>query len=186
MPRAGAAPIAETSADSIALRKAAHRTLAAVEENLRGLRFNVAVARIYELANAIASALTILPQQRQDAADHALGAAIGEALEMLVHDDRADDAPPRRGVLGGPRPHRPGGDRGRGPSSTAACSPRTPSAFRFRSTVKKRGELTIATDASQADVEAATLALDFVQRALEGRKPRKIVVVPKRIVNVVI
>ena len=51
---------------------------------------------------------------------------------------------------------------------------------------KKRGELTIATDASQAEVETATLALDAVRRALDGHPPRKIVVVPKRIVNVVI
>ena len=51
---------------------------------------------------------------------------------------------------------------------------------------RKRAELTIATDASQVEVETATLALDAVQRALNGQKPRKIVVVPKRIVNVVI
>jgi len=30
------------------------------------------------------------------------------------------------------------------------------------------------------------LALDGVARALEGRSPRKIVIVPKRIVNVVV
>ena len=51
---------------------------------------------------------------------------------------------------------------------------------------KKRGELTIAVDASQADVERATLALEAVRRALDGRSRRKIVVVPKRIVNVVV
>ena len=51
---------------------------------------------------------------------------------------------------------------------------------------KKRSELTIATDASQADIETATLALDAVRRALDGQPPRKIVVVPGRIVNVVI
>jgi leucyl-tRNA synthetase len=51
---------------------------------------------------------------------------------------------------------------------------------------KKRAELTIAIDASQADVETATLALDAVRRALDGQVPKKIVVVPKRIVNVVV
>jgi leucyl-tRNA synthetase len=34
-------------------------------------------------------------------------------------------------------------------------------------------------------VEAAVLALDAVQKALEGRAPKKIIVVPQRIVNVV-
>ena len=51
---------------------------------------------------------------------------------------------------------------------------------------KKRSELTIAINASQAEVEAATLALDAVRRALAGQAPKKVVVVPKRIVNVVV
>ncbi len=50
---------------------------------------------------------------------------------------------------------------------------------------KKRADLTIARDASQAAIEAAALALEAVQRAMEGRPARKIVVVPQRIVNVV-
>ena len=50
---------------------------------------------------------------------------------------------------------------------------------------KKRGDLTIARDADQAAVEKAALALDFVQKALEGKPPRKVIVVPQRIVNVV-
>ncbi len=51
---------------------------------------------------------------------------------------------------------------------------------------KKRAELTIAAEASQADIEAATLALEPIRNALEGRAPRKVIVVPKRIVNVVV
>ena len=38
---------------------------------------------------------------------------------------------------------------------------------------KKRGELTIAIDASQADVETAALGLDAVQRALAGHAPKQ-------------
>jgi leucyl-tRNA synthetase len=51
---------------------------------------------------------------------------------------------------------------------------------------KKRAELTIARDADQAAVEKAALALDAVQKALDGRTPRKVIVVPQRIVNVVV
>ena len=50
---------------------------------------------------------------------------------------------------------------------------------------KKRGDLTIARDADQGAVERAALELDFVQKALEGKTPRKVIVVPQRIVNVV-
>jgi leucyl-tRNA synthetase len=37
-----------------------------------------------------------------------------------------------------------------------------------------------------ADVEAQTLALEAVQKWLEGKTPKKVIVVPKKIVNVVI
>ena len=50
---------------------------------------------------------------------------------------------------------------------------------------KKRGDLTIARDADQSAVEDAVLQLDFVQKALNGAQPRKVIVVPQRIVNIV-
>jgi leucyl-tRNA synthetase len=50
---------------------------------------------------------------------------------------------------------------------------------------KKRADVTVARNASNSEVEAAVLALDPVQRALEGRAPKRVIVVPQRIVNVV-
>ena len=50
---------------------------------------------------------------------------------------------------------------------------------------KKRADVTVPRDADTAAIEAAVLSLDAVQRALDGRPPRKIIVVPQRIVNVV-
>ncbi|HKS63157.1 MAG TPA: class I tRNA ligase family protein, partial [Xanthobacteraceae bacterium] len=50
---------------------------------------------------------------------------------------------------------------------------------------KKRAEVTVARDASPAEVERAVLELEAVQRALEGKPPKKVIVVPHRIVNVV-
>jgi leucyl-tRNA synthetase len=50
---------------------------------------------------------------------------------------------------------------------------------------KKRADVTVARDAKNPDIEAAVLALDAVQRALDGRPPKKVIVVPHRIVNVV-
>lgn len=51
---------------------------------------------------------------------------------------------------------------------------------------KKRADVTVPREASNTSVEAAVLRLEPVLRALEGRTPRKIVVVPQRIVNVVV
>jgi leucyl-tRNA synthetase len=50
---------------------------------------------------------------------------------------------------------------------------------------KKRADVTVARDAPANVVEAAALALEPVQRALAGKTPRKVIVVPQRIVNVV-
>jgi leucyl-tRNA synthetase len=51
---------------------------------------------------------------------------------------------------------------------------------------RKRGDLTVSAQASKPDVEAAVMRLDFVRDALGGREPKRIVVVPGRIVNVVL
>jgi leucyl-tRNA synthetase len=50
---------------------------------------------------------------------------------------------------------------------------------------KKRADITVARDAKNVDVEAAVLALDVVKSVLGGKPPKKVIVVPGRIVNVV-
>ena len=169
----------ETSPAAIAVRKSAHRALAAVEESIAGLRFNVAVARIYELVNAIAAALPAV------GTDAALRPAVGEALDLLTQ------------MLAPMMPHLAEecwAALGHGDLIATRAWPAVDRDLLVEDTItlpvqvngKKRDELTIAADASQVEVEKATLALDAVRKALGGRDPKKIVVVPKRIVNVVI
>jgi leucyl-tRNA synthetase len=50
---------------------------------------------------------------------------------------------------------------------------------------KKRADVTVARDAGNVDIEASVLALDAIKRALDGKAPRKVIIVPQRIVNVV-
>ena len=50
---------------------------------------------------------------------------------------------------------------------------------------KKRGEVTVASNAQNPEIEAAVLALDAVKQALGGKAVRKVIIVPMRIVNVV-
>ena len=50
---------------------------------------------------------------------------------------------------------------------------------------KKRADVTVARDAVNAEIERAVLELEAVRRALEGKVPKKVIVVPQRIVNVV-
>jgi leucyl-tRNA synthetase len=51
---------------------------------------------------------------------------------------------------------------------------------------KLRGTLELPRDADQGTAETAALVLPAVQRAVEGRRPRKVILVPNRIVNVVV
>jgi leucyl-tRNA synthetase len=50
---------------------------------------------------------------------------------------------------------------------------------------KKRGEVTVARNAQDSEIEAAVLALDAVKQTLGGKAARKVIIVPQRIVNVV-
>ena len=180
LPPAGTPRPEGDDANALALRKVAHKALADVGEHIQALRFNVAVARIYELANAVSAA-------NAKAGDDtpAMAQARREALELLVqmmapmmphlaeecwrllgHDEMVATAP--------------------WPVFEASLLAEDVVTYPVQVNGKKRAELTIAVDASQADVEKATLALDAVQRALGGTAPKKIVVVPKRIVNVVV
>ena len=51
---------------------------------------------------------------------------------------------------------------------------------------KLRATIELPRDADQAEAEAAALAHPQVQRAMEGKRARKVIVVPNRIVNVVV
>jgi leucyl-tRNA synthetase len=50
---------------------------------------------------------------------------------------------------------------------------------------RKRADVTVARDATDTGIERAVLELEPVQRALEGKAPKKVIVVRHRIVNVV-
>ncbi len=51
---------------------------------------------------------------------------------------------------------------------------------------KRRDEITVPAGADEAAVRAAALASENVRRHLEGREPRKVIVVPGRLVNLVV
>jgi leucyl-tRNA synthetase len=169
---------AERVPEALAVRKAAHRALAAVEENIEGLRFNVAVAKLYELANALQALLA-------DARGKTVpGPAFREAAEIFIQ------------LLAPMMPHLAEecwaalGAKGlaaEAPWPAVDRSLLVENAITLPVQVngKKRADVTVARDADQAAIEAAVLSLDAVRRAMEGRAPRKIIVVPQRIVNVV-
>ena len=160
------------------LRRATHKTLAAVTKDLEGLGFNRAVARIYEYVNQIGKAVN------DDLNAPDMNYAVREAGEYLTQmmapmmPHLAEECWIKLNLTG----LIPDADW---PEINDSLLVDDTVTLPIQINGKKRGEITIARDASKEAVEAATLELDFVQRVLEGRAPRKIIVVPQRIVNVV-
>ena len=51
---------------------------------------------------------------------------------------------------------------------------------------KLRGKITVAADASKEAMEAAAMANEGAIKFMEGKSPKKVIVVPGRLVNIVI
>ena len=176
---APAARPASFGPDATALRKAAHGALDKVTTGIERLHFNVCLAHIREFANAFSE---VLQRPGQPAAD--LAWAIREASQILVQ------------LFSPMMPHlaeecwRVLGQSG---LVSEANWPQIERDLLVEDSVtlvvqvngKKRGEVTVATAAQNPEIEAAVLALDAVKLALDGKPVRKVIIVPKRIVNVV-
>jgi leucyl-tRNA synthetase len=174
----GAAKPAAFSPPALALRKQAHKTLATVSANIENFRFNTAVAQIYELANALSA--TLAKSEGEDSAW-----AIREAMEILVQ------------VIAPMMPHLAEAcwqKLGHQTLVAATPWPAVEAALLIDDTVtlavqvngKRRDEISIARDADKAAIEAAALAAEGTVRALGGATPKKIIVVPGKIVNIVV
>jgi leucyl-tRNA synthetase len=178
----GAARPKEFAPAATAVRKAAHAALAHVGEDIERLRFNRCVAHIYEAANALSAALSDARAAGDVPAD--LAWSFREAAEILVEiaapmmPHLAEECWEALGhktlVAEAPWPE---AERGLLLEETITLP--------VQINGKKRADVTVARNAAIEDVEAAVLALEPVRRALEGRAPKRIIVVPQRIVNVV-
>ncbi|MBO0903234.1 leucine--tRNA ligase [Jiella sonneratiae] len=169
-----------TGGPALDIRKAVHRTVAGVSDDIERLAFNKAIARVHELVNQLAAAFG-----RLDPADAGARAAAREALSMLAR------------IVAPMMPHLAEslweviGEAG---LAAAAPWPAVDASLLADDQVtlpvqingKKRGDLTVPVDAGKAEIERAVLALDFVSAALAGQAPKRLVVVPGRIVNVVV
>jgi leucyl-tRNA synthetase len=179
---AKSAPAARPAAfgsDALALRKAAHGALDKVSTGIEKLHFNVCLAHIREFANALAD---ILGREGTPSPD--LAWAVREAAVILVQ------------LFSPMMPHLAEecwqvlGQQG---LVSEANWPQIERDLLVEDTVtlvvqvngKKRGEVTVANQAQNPEIEAAVLALDTVKQALDGKAVRKVIIVPKRIVNVV-
>ncbi|HUJ03521.1 MAG TPA: leucine--tRNA ligase [Rhizomicrobium sp.] len=166
------AAIGDADNASLELRRATHRAIAAVTDDLENLRFNRAVAQIYTLANAIGAA-------------DASGAAKREALETLVK------------LIGPMMPHLAEScwqALGHKSLIVETAWPKADGALTRSDTVtyavqvngKLRGTFQIAQGTENGAVQEKALGLEPVARAIDGKPVKRVIVVRERIVNVVI
>ncbi|HVK90631.1 MAG TPA: leucine--tRNA ligase [Mycoplana sp.] len=171
-----------TDGEALAVSRAAHRTLKAVQADYDKLAFNKAVARVHELVNAIAAPLAAAGEGKAEAG---MASALRNAVEIVI------------AVIAPMMPHFAeecwqaigGSDlvaRAAWPAYDETLVAENEITLPVQINGKKRADLTISRDADQMAIESAVLALEQVQAALAGKAPRKIIVVPQRIVNVVV
>lgn len=168
---------AEGGAKDKDVRSAVHRTIHGVTQDIEGFTFNKSVARLHELVNALNGTAKDLSQVSQS--------VWREAMESLV-------------LLMGPMmPHlaeelwaRLGHDslvvQTAWPKAEATLLVDDSVKMAVQVNGKVRATIEVAKDLDKESIEAIALAEAAVQKAMDNKAPKKVIVVPGRIVNVVI
>ena len=163
-----------TAADGAAdvkLDRIVHRAIAAVTSDIEKLQFNKAVARLYELVGALerstagpsrCAGVITLVQLVGPMAPH----LAEEAWALLGQDGLVCDAA--------------------WPIANLALLVDDEVTIAVQVNGKLKGDFTAAKGSDKAVLEGAALALPNVQRTLDGAAPKKIIVVPDRLVNIVV
>ena len=160
---------AAASGEDKALDRKRDQTVAAVAEDIASLGFNKAVARIYELTSAVEKAA---PSASRSAAIRTLLLLVAPMMPHLAEEAWA-------GI-------------GEGIVADAAWPPVDPAllvedevTIAIQVLGKLRDTITVAKGLPRDQIEALALASEKVQRALDGKPVKKVIVVPDRLVNLV-
>ena len=171
------APVgADPTTGDESLRKVTHKTVHDAIELIESHRFNVMVARIMELVNATRKAI--------DSGCGPADPAVREAAEAvaillsLVAPYTAEEMWERLG-------HEPTVARVGFPAVDESLLVEDSVTAVVQVQGKVRARLEVSPDVSEADLEAAAMADPHVQKALEGKTIRKVIVRAPKLVNVV-
>jgi leucyl-tRNA synthetase len=159
------------------LRRQLHQTIAKVTDDIeRRKQFNTAIAAVMELMNALG---------KVEASDELGKSVKQEALEAIVlmlapivpHICRIliKALKPGACLVGSPWPQ-----------ADEAALVQNEVELMLQVNGKLRGKFKVAADAGKEAIEAAALASPELQKHLDGQNPKKVVVVPGRLVNVVV
>ncbi|MCC7319468.1 MAG: leucine--tRNA ligase [Rubellimicrobium sp.] len=158
--------------DDADLLRAMHRTIEEVTAGVESFGFNAAIARLYAFTGTLSKAEAGGTARRQ--AVRTLAQLMApmtphlseEIWALLGGEGLIADAP--------------------WPKADPAMLARDEVTLPIQVNGKRRGEITVPKSMPAAEVEALVMAAPGVIRALEGALPKKLIVVPGRIVNVVV
>ncbi len=168
----------EMSGEVVAVRRATHQTLHTVSQDIEALRFNRAIARIYELSNVLNTAV------QKAKGDDAMAWAVREGVVVMVQifapmmPHLAEECWKLLGYesLIAQTPW---------PQADAALLTTDSVTIAVQVNGKRRDEISLPKGTAKEEIEASVLQLDNVLRAVGDKSIRKVIVVPDRIVNVV-
>jgi leucyl-tRNA synthetase len=177
-------PVPKDHAKATELRAITHHAINDVAAGIERLRFNTAIAKLYTFVGTLQELVDDPAAMATVQKDPACAAALREAFDVLAK------------LISPMMPHlaeecwRALGHEG---FVATAEWPQIERDLLVEDTMtlpvqvngRKRADLTVGRAASNPEIEAAVLALDAVKRALEGKAPKKVIIVPQRIVNVV-
>ncbi len=157
--------------DDDALMRELHKTIDAVTKGIEGFAFNTSIARLYAFANVLQKsgagagarqqAMKVMAQLLAPMVPH----LSEEVWALLGGEGLVANAP--------------------WPVADPALLVDDSVTMPIQVNGKRRDEITVPKDMDKAEIEALALATDGVKRALDGNPPKKVIVVPGRIVNVV-
>ncbi len=160
------------NAQDESLERERHRTIDDVTRGIEGFAFNTAIARLYAFTNAIAKskagaeakkrAMLTLAQLMSPMTPH----LAEEIWATLGGEGLIVNAP--------------------WPEADAKMLVEDTVTLPIQINGKRRSQITVARDIAREEVEKRALQDEAVQRALDGKAPKKVIVVPGRIVNVVV
>mgnify|MGYP000069936419 FL=1 len=162
---------ATPEADEALLREM-HKAIDDVTKGVESFGFNAAIARLYAFTNTLAKAQAGAAAKTQAA----------RALAQLMSPMTPHLSEELWQMLGGEGlvAHAPW------PLADPGMLVEDSVTLPIQINGKRRAEITVPRDMDKAEVEKAALAQNAVIRALDGAQPKKIIVVPGRIVNVVL
>ncbi|TMB50039.1 MAG: leucine--tRNA ligase [Chloroflexi bacterium] len=174
-PGAGAAGALGSAGAERSLRRATHQAIAAVTDDYEGFRFNTGIAKLMELANALADAR---------AAGIGRSAAYAEAVDTLLLL-LAPVAPHVAEELWKRRRKPYSIHQQAWPASDPALAAVDAVELPVQVDGKLRDRLRVAAGTSAEEIERLALASERVQAYLGGRAPRRVIQIPGKLVNVV-